>query len=92
MSISILASCQPFECLKALSKVEGQSAISDQKFITKRGKLVKHEELVGQFSETFWTQIPQIPRILISHRARRVRRVNKMNEQILDRSKAPHIL
>ena len=42
--------------------------------------------------KSFWTQIPQIPRILISHRARRVRRVNKMNEQLLDRSKAPHIL
>jgi hypothetical protein len=40
-----------------------------------------------------WTQIPQIPQILISHRARRVLRVNKMNELLRrDRSKAPHMV
>jgi hypothetical protein len=29
------------------------SAISHQKFITKRGKLGKHEKLVTQYSKTF---------------------------------------
>jgi hypothetical protein len=41
------------------------SAISDQKFITKRGKLGKHEKLFTQYPIDFWTQIAQISRRIL---------------------------